>query len=86
MTTKPNDPINHVTVSSWEEYKDGDLARKRLTKIDIGLTKREYLAAMAMQGIISNLDVRLAASEISRQAVMVANELIEALNKEQTNE
>jgi hypothetical protein len=40
--TNPNEPINMV------EYNNN--------YISTGLTKREYFAAMAMQGIISNKD------------------------------
>lgn len=59
-----------------------------------GLTKREYFAAMAMQGILSNEELRKAClmdakteaqplnSAAARFAVDQAEELIEALNKE----
>lgn len=51
-----------------------------------GLTKREYFAAMAMQGILSNPhggDDR-DGDLIARSAVAMADRLIEALNKETT--
>ena len=47
-----------------------------------GLTKREYLAAMAMQGIIANkdgLDIKI--ERIVESAVDTADALIEELNK-----
>jgi hypothetical protein len=48
-----------------------------------GLTKREYFAAMAMQGLLSNgsLGDRL----VSQNAVIYADLLIEELNKQQNN-
>lgn len=45
-----------------------------------GLTKRELFAAMAMQGIISS--PQFAVAEIATDAVRLADELIEALNKD----
>lgn len=47
-----------------------------------GLTKREYFASMAMQGIISNkdgLDIKI--ERIVESAVDTADALIEKLNK-----
>jgi hypothetical protein len=53
MKTNPNEPINAVVnaegfCTSIENILDEDAGV-------IGLTKREYFAAMAMQGIISGL-------------------------------
>ena len=53
----------------------------------LGLTKREYFAAIAMQGIITNkdgLDIKI--ENIVESAVDVADALIEELNKTKTNE
>ena len=50
--------------------------------IDGGLTKREYFAAMALQGIIANkdgLDIKI--ERIVESAVDTADALIEELNK-----
>ena len=47
-----------------------------------GLTKREYFAAMAMKGIITNkdgLDIKI--ERIAESAVDMADALIEELNK-----
>lgn len=66
--TKPNEPINIV------EYNNN--------YISTGLTKREYFASMAMQGIISNkdgLDIKI--ERIVESAVDTADALIEELNK-----
>lgn len=45
-----------------------------------GLSKREYFAAMAMQGIRSNNELMLTASDMSIQACNDADALINALN------
>lgn len=48
-----------------------------------GLSKREYFAAMAMQGILSNEDNSYETAEDKAEtAVKSADALIEALNKE----
>ena len=47
-----------------------------------GLTKREYFAAMAMQGILSIFAAKnLEASSVSKEALFHADALIEELNK-----
>ena len=49
-----------------------------------GLTKREYFAALAMQGLLASGNVNLISNEIETIAVAKADALINALNK--TNE
>jgi nitrogenase subunit NifH len=66
--TNPNEPINMV------EYNNN--------YISTGLTKREYFAAKAIQGIIANkdgLDIKI--ERIVESAVDIADALIEELNK-----
>ncbi len=48
----------------------------------LGLTKREYFAAMALQGLLAGrmADSEVSAQEWSEWAVEYANELINALN------
>lgn len=41
-------------VSDKEELNDNYVGKSLQPKIGIGLTKREYFAAMAMQGMLSN--------------------------------
>lgn len=54
-------------------------------RIDMGLTKREYFAAMAMQAIISTNSFNW--DSTSRNAVQVADDLIlELNNKKQRHE
>jgi hypothetical protein len=47
-----------------------------------GMTKREYFAAMAMQGIIAQMPHAQEASEIARQSVVCADALLAELAKE----
>ena len=66
--TKANESINRIL------YMDNYTSE--------GLTKREYFASMAMQGIISNkdgLDIKI--ERIVESAVDTADALIEELNK-----
>ena len=48
--------------------------------VDSGLTKREYFAAMAMQGFITKYGVDFQEEQI-KQAIFVADIFIEELNK-----
>ena len=64
--TKPNEPINIV------EYNNN--------YISTGLTKREYFAAMALQGFITKYGVDCQEEQI-KQAIFVADIFIEELNK-----
>ena len=92
MKTKPNEPINCPDGSYRECTKEHALTRE-----GAGLTKREYFAALAMQGVIAALSsgeffdslhagaVSLGiANEVmmARMAVDSADALIEALNKD----
>ena len=50
-----------------------------------GLTKREYFAAIAMQGILSNAHSHsLSRKEVAISSVEMADALIEELNKQNT--
>ncbi len=46
-----------------------------------GLTKREYFAAMAMQGLANNFNIHSESEDCAVTAVRFADALIEALNK-----
>lgn len=70
METKANESIKPI------EYNNN--------YISTGLTKREYFAAMAMQGLLAN-DSGLITSK-ARDAVKAADALIEELNKTKQNE
>lgn len=69
--TKPNEPINSIP----------DLNNHPSTWI--GLTKREYFAAMAMQGIVANVCTDINHQENAKEAVIHADALIKALNESQ---
>jgi len=81
MKTEPNAPANPLD-AVWDK-KDSITGKwsKAITQ-HRGLTKREYFAAMAMQGIRSNQNLMLDAEAASIQAVNDADALINALNKE----
>jgi hypothetical protein len=54
--------------------------------IDGGLTKREYFAAMALQGLLTDNESPNSREEFAGYAVKLADSLIEELNKTKTNE
>ena len=67
--TKPNEPINII-------YNSANVISTT------GLTKREYFAAMAMQGALANKSAHEKTMEmITKSAVKLADILIEELNK-----
>ena len=49
----------------------------------IGLTKREYFTAMAMQGLLSGADYNPALMDLTKQSVEIADALIDELNKQE---
>lgn len=56
---------------------------KRFTLTYGGMSRREYFAAMAMQGMMTNIDCSYFSSDsIAKAAVQHADALIEALNKD----
>jgi len=62
-------PINPIL--DWNEVKSKS----------IGLTKREYFAGLAMQGLLSNPNKTSNPIQISEDAVMYADELLKQLEK-----
>lgn len=83
MTTNPNAPINSIP----------DLNNHPSSWY--GLTKIEYMATMAMQGMLANpalmeavtsgeVQNGTASEKIGRKSVELAQELIKALNEPQT--
>ena len=79
--TEPNDPIAPI-VQDNEYYEQGKVLRECS---DYGLTKREYFAAMAMQGYLAGdedaANEKWSVSQTAKWAVMVADALILELNK-----
>ncbi len=76
MKTQPNDPIAYVdelqAIEGSEDYN---------RFLNYGLTKREYFAAMAMQGLISNSLSGRGPNGCAQDSVRFADALIEELNK-----
>jgi hypothetical protein len=65
--TNPNDS---ATGFAWSQEQSGTS----------GLTKREYFAAMAMQGLLANGNYITNYKFLGEESVIFANALIEALN------
>lgn len=77
IKTDKNDPVNAFHGQRDFVSKDGDY-RGNSPQTKWGLTKREYFAAMAMQGLLSDPNIKFNIEEIS---VKFADKLIEELNK-----
>jgi hypothetical protein len=72
LETKANDPIHNV-INSKKDYSDDNIYKSN------GLTKREYFASMAMQGLLGLGGVVYQSTV--KSAVEYADALIEELNK-----
>jgi hypothetical protein len=71
MKRKPNEPIHTI------EYNNNYISN--------GLTKREYFAVMALQGLLANSNIQLDGAS-ANTAILFADALIEELSKTKTNE
>ncbi len=70
MTTFHYDPAHPIIIPDPDSHLD----------YSVGLTKREYFAALAMQALLArSTDAKLYRTD-ARDAVMWADELINALN------
>jgi hypothetical protein len=71
--TKANDPIHNV-INSKKDYSDDNIYKSN------GLTKREYFAAMALQGLLAKYgsDYQV---QITKDVIYWTDALIEELNK-----
>lgn len=77
--TNPDDTINVIVETINDPY-----GNPAMGCVSGGLTKREYFAAMAMQGILANTENSYRSlKSIANSSVEIANELIKALNNEQ---
>ena len=74
--TKANDPIN-ANAFDPQLHAKGGISSERISEINNGLTKREYFAAMAMQGLISNAPNGHLSN--SKQGVELATDWADAL-------
>lgn len=73
MKTKPNEPIN----LSGKGFYNDEFSR---IHSGIGLTKREYFASMAMQGIAQHYS-KGQDTALAEKAIKFADALIKELNK-----
>lgn len=80
MKTNGDEPANPIYLESGLKYN---------SHIESGLTKREYFAAMAMQGLIISQGEKnivnnwgVDGERISENAVHIANELLKQLDKD----
>ena len=73
LETKANDPIHNV-INSKKDYSDDNIYKSN------GLTKREYFAAMALQGMLAKYGSDYQVNN-AKEAVYWADALIEELNK-----
>jgi len=73
MGTLPNDPIANFTYDVANEF--GHVYQG----MNYGLTKREYFAAMAMQGMMASLHTPIDGFA-AQMSVEMADQLIKALN------
>lgn len=74
MKTNPDDLINQIPKLSEDIDSDATIC------ISGGLTKREYFAAMALQGLLS-ADSCWSTSSYTIRSVEIADALIEELNR-----
>lgn len=87
MKTKPNESIAPQTTETFippPPHPGGGQSSptgRIEVKHTLGLTKREYFAALAMQGIISNWKLK-DPDDVCRMSVNLADKLIKALNEE----
>lgn len=70
---------NRLTVDVDPAFGFGLQLGDKSTFVSPGLTKREYFAAMAMQGMIASAKVNI--DHIPNLSVFYSDALIEALNK-----
>lgn len=67
-----NEPAFPDLKREWQNRRD-------VYRFDGGLTKRELIAAMAMQGLLASSDERVRARDIANEAVRCTDALILAL-------
>lgn len=81
MKTNPNDAAYPLTFDNETLEGLADAYKSNDKNLEVGgLTKREYFAAMAMQGL--SVDWTRENEKIAVHAVLIADALIAELNKE----
>lgn len=79
--TNGDEPINPTEITYNDGIPKNNYQSGNFTEHVGGLTKREYFAAMAMQGLRANPDLMLPADAAAIQACNDADALIKELNK-----
>lgn len=75
--------MKQVNETDFRPAKDKEIMADNYIFPTAGLTKREYFAAMAMQGILSNPESPcLTPARIAKAAVRVADKLLSQLKKQ----
>lgn len=74
---------NEKAFAEIETYPKTDIYSRVYGKVFSrgGLTKREYFAAMAMQGMLPHPELLIVDEGVAKDAVMMADALIAELNK-----
>ena len=54
------------------------------TILQTGLTKREYFAGLAMQGLLANENLSATEQDVAKASVILADELLKQLENETT--
>jgi len=79
MKTRQND----LAMPTFQPYLHPD---NDLGTFHLGLTKREYFSALVLQGMMADPSGSGRFKQMATEAVIVADALIEALNKETNDE
>ena len=74
--TNGNEPINPTTERNWLNQNDTEM----VTGVFGGLTKREYFAAMMLQGLVTLSSHQATHQQYASQAIAYADALITELN------
>lgn len=75
-----NQPAFPVEVSVDENGNFRGSQTSNFSGFEMGLTKREYFAAMAMQGLVSNLHGTYNPTSLANQCVGLADALLKELS------
>lgn len=85
MKTEPNEPITPFTDIEGRIASNVDMPHLVGMGAMIGLTKREYFAAMAMQGLLASTVLSPLPTSIRiKMAIECSDALINELNKSQS--
>jgi hypothetical protein len=83
MKTEPNDPINPTIIKVATNYTDKTavaMLPEFENKTLPGLTKREYFAALSLQGLLSASGSTFSSDNLAALAIICTDKLIDKLN------